>query len=244
MKSEEEYINAGIICEDEYDNIDTDNEDDVDELKNGKIYSMYKILPKNKDLLFSYIGHTTNFTQRSSNHKKNTINTNDNKHYNLKIYQTIRNNGGWDFWEIIEIEKYVCNTRDQARMREQELMNEHGSNLNTCKAYITEEERKKRKQEITNKYRVENKELLKEQTKKYKEEHKDVIKEQMHQYRQQRKAELYEKKKEYIKANAEKFKENDKIWREANKEILKEKRKIYNAKKKQQLLEAQKEKGI
>ncbi len=236
MKSEED--NCGYSSseeEDEYSN-------ELMEPKNT-IYTMYKILPKNRELNYCYVGHTSNFSKRKDAHFKCSTNTNNNKHHHL-VYQTIYNNGGWDSWEMIEIEKYVCNTREKARMREQQLILDHKANINTLRAYITEEERKKRKQEITNKYRVENKELLKEQTKKYKEEHKDVIKEQMHKYRQERKAELYEKKKEYIKANAEKFKENDKIWREANKEILKEKRKIYNAKKKQQLLEAQKEKGI
>lgn len=243
MATKEEYSDVDIN-DNKYDNIDTDSEDDSNEPKTNTVYSMYKIMPKNKDLVLSYIGHTSNFNQRCSSHKKNTTNSNDLRHYNLKLYQTIRNNGGWDSWQMIEIEKYVCSTIMEARMREQQLMNEHGSNLNTCKAYITEDERKKRKQEITNKYKEEHKELIKEQTKKYKEEHKHVIKEQMRQYRQEHKAELYEKKKEYLKANAEKFKENNKIWREANKEILKEKRKIYNEKKKQQLLEAQKEKGI
>ena len=207
------------------------------------MYTMYKIVPKNKELNYCYVGHTSNFSKRKDLHFISATNTNNNKHHQL-VYQTIYNNGGWDSWEMIEIEKYVCNTKEQARIREQNLILEHKANINTLRAYITEDERKKRKQEITNKYKEEHKELIKEQSKKYKDEHKDVIKEQMYKYRQERKAELYEKKKEYIKANAEKFKENDKIWREANKEILKEKRKIYNEKKKQQLLEAQKEKGI
>jgi len=234
MKTEEEYNNneCGDICSDTDDNI----------TKNNTIYSMYKIMPKNVNLAFSYIGHTTNFNERKKQHTKNITSSSDNKHYNLKLYKTIRDNGGWDAWEMIEIEKFECPTKLHVRMREQELMVEHCVNLNTCKAFITEEERKKKKQEITNKYRIENAELIKEQQKQYKEEHKEIIKEQMRKYRQEHKAEVYEKKKEYQKANAEKIKENYKIWREANKEILKEKRKIYEAKKKAKLLEEQNEK--
>ena len=242
--NEEEYNNAAILCEDETDNIDSDNEYDSKEPKISTVYSMYKILPKNKDLLLSYIGHTSNFNQRCSNHKKNTINTNDLKHYHLKVYQTIRDNGGWNAWEIIEIEKFVCSTILEARMREQQLLNEHGSYLNTCKAFITEDERKKRKQAITTKYKEDHKELIKEHQHKYKQDHKDIIKEQMDKYRKEHKEEIRKKEKEYLKLHEEKFKENAKVWREANKEILKEKRKTYNEKKKQKLLAEQLEKGI
>ena len=235
------------MTEEEYNNVEqisifSDEECDDNDI--NKIYTMYKIQPKKTDLFFSYIGHTSNFNERKNQHIKNTTNINDKKHYHLKIYQTIRDNGGWDEWEMIEIEKYKCSTKLQVRMREQELMFQHNTNLNTCKSFITEEERKNKKQEITNKYRIENAELIKEQQRQYKQEHKEVIKEQMRKYRQEHKEETYKKQQEYRKLHAEKYKENDKIWREANKEILKEKRKIYEAKKKAKLLEDQQVKKI
>lgn len=231
------------MTEEEYSDESLDSEED-ESINIDKIYIMYKIQPLNHELNFSYIGHTSMFNIRKNQHKKNTTNTKDHKHYNLKIYQTIRDNGGWDAWEMIEIEKYKCSTKLEARMREQQLMVEHNTNLNTCKSFITEEERKKKKQEITNKYRTENVELIKEQQKQYKQEHKDVIKEQMRKYRQENKEETYKKQQEYRKLHAEKYKENDKIWREANKEILKKKRKIYEAKKKAKILEEQQSKEI
>jgi hypothetical protein len=204
---------------------------------------MYKIIPKNKDLNYCYIGHTNNFNERCCQHIKCSTDINNNKHHQL-IYQTIYKNGGWNEWEMIEIEKYECSTKLQARMREQELIIENNANINTLSAFITEEERKNKKQEITNKYRIENAELIKEQQRQYKQEHKEVIKEQMRKYRQEHKEETYKKQQEYRKLHAEKYKENDKIWREANKEILKEKRKIYEAKKKAKLLEDQQVKKI
>jgi len=224
------------MTEEEYNDEISDSEDE-NTIKINKNYIMYKIQPKNKDLNFSYIGHTSRFSNRYESHKKNTINTKDRKHYHLTVYQTIRDNGGWNEWEMIEIEKYECSSKLEARMREQELMNLHNSNLNTCKAFITEDERKKKKQEITNKYKAEHVELIKEQQKQYKQEHKDVIKEQMRKYRQENKAEIYEKKKEYMEANKEHLQAKKKAWEEANKEINKEKRKIATAKKKAKLLE-------
>jgi hypothetical protein len=224
------------MTEEEYNDENSDSEDE-NTIKIDKIYIMYKIQPKNKDLKFSYIGHTSRFSNRYEAHKKNTTNTKDRKHYHLTVYQTIRDNGGWNEWEMIEIEKYECSSKLEARMREQELMNLHNTNLNTCKAFITEDERKKKKQEITNKYKAEHVELIKVQQQQYKQDHKEVIKEQMRKYRQEHKAEIYEKKKEYMEANKEHLQAKKKAWEEANKEQRKEKRKIYEAKKKAKLLE-------
>lgn len=220
--------------EDEYMNVKTDDEYTLTN------YVMYKICPKNKDLNYCYIGQTTNFTNRKRQHMKNTINENDKKHYHLKHYQVIRDNGGWDEWEIIEIEKFNGKTNLEARMREQELIDENNANLNSVSAFVCEEEKALTKKAITEKYREENKELLKEQTKKYKEDHKDIIAEQMKKYRAENKEKIKEKTKEYKENNKEKHDETQKAWREKNKEILKEKRKIYDAKKKQEkLLEKQ-----
>ena len=219
----EDYSESSVLTDDEYsDKITT--------------YSMYKIIPKNKESIYCYVGHTNNFLKRKEFHIKSATDINNNKHHQL-VYQTIYKNGGWDEWEMIEIEKFDCLTKLQARMREQQLIIEHNANINTLKAFITEDERRKKKKEITTKYISENVELIKEQQKQYKQAHKDVIKEQMRVYRQEHKAEIYEQKKTYQKLHEEKFRENAKIWREANKEILKEKRKIYDAKKKAKLLE-------
>jgi hypothetical protein len=202
-------------------------------------FFMYKICPKNKELDFCYIGHTANFNERQSRHIRNTYNANDAKHYHLKQYEFIRNNGGWDEWEMIEIEKLNGKTKLEARIREQELIEEHGANLNSLKAYISDEQRKEIKRQITNKYREENKELIKEQTKKYKEDHKEIIAEQMKKYRAENKEKIYEKTKQYREKNKEKYQECDKAWREKNKEVLKERRKLKTAELKAEKLKQQ-----
>jgi hypothetical protein len=203
--------------EDEYMNVNSEDE---------YTFIMYKIVPKNPELKYCYIGHTINFSNRKNQHIRNTSNENDNKHYHLKHYDVIRQNGGWDEWEMIEIEQFKGKTKLEARIREQELIDEYQANLNSLKAYITEDERKATKNAITEKYRQNNKELLKEQTKKYKEDHKEIIAEQMKKYRAENKEKIYEKTKEYRENNKEKHQELQRIWREKNKEILKEKRKL------------------
>jgi hypothetical protein len=62
---------------------------------------IYKIW---KDDLY-YVGSTTHFTERKAKHKYSCNNENA-VGYNLKLYQTIRENGGWGEWNIIEIEEY------------------------------------------------------------------------------------------------------------------------------------------
>ena len=42
-----------------------------------------------------YVGHTTNFVKRKGQHKNNSKNEKE-KAFNLKLYQMIRCNGGWD----------------------------------------------------------------------------------------------------------------------------------------------------
>jgi hypothetical protein len=221
--------------EDEY---KEDSSSDLDtESENN--YIMYKIVPKNNNLQYCYIGHTSNFNIRKNTHYRNTINQNDKKHYHLKHYQTIRENGGWEQWEMVPIETYQCKTKLEARIREQELIDEYGANLNSLRAYISPEDYAACKKQVTEKYREDNKEKLREQTKKYKQDHKEVISEQMKKYRAENKQKILEKTREYREKNKEQHQEWQKVWREKNKELLKEKRKIYEAKKKQQKLEQQ-----
>ena len=199
-------------------------------------YIMYKICPKNKDSDCCYIGHTTNFIKRQKDHITNTVSINDKKHYHLKHYETIRQTGGWDNWEMIELEKFNAKTKLEARMREQELIEIHNATLNSLRAYVSEEEKATIKKNITQKYRENNKELIKTQLKQYKADHKEVISEQMKLYRETNKEKIKEQQREYVKNNQEKHDETQKKWRDANKESSKEKRKLYDAKKREERL--------
>ena len=55
---------------------------------------IYKIQHKDNDALL-YVGHTTDFIKRKCNHKTN-VKCEPSSKYNLKVYQMIRENGGWD----------------------------------------------------------------------------------------------------------------------------------------------------
>jgi hypothetical protein len=88
---------------------------------------IYKISCKDTSICESYVGHTVNFEQRRCQHERAC---NENKiHY--KVYKYIRENGGWQNWEMVEIAKYNCKDAVEARRREQEHYDELKPSLNS-----------------------------------------------------------------------------------------------------------------
>ena len=104
---------------------------------------IYKIEHIEDDNLL-YVGLTTNFNKRKGQHKSNCKNEKSKEH-NHKLYRMIRENGGWDYFKMIEIEKYPCNDRREADKRETEIMKELKASMNMVKSYATKEETKERK---------------------------------------------------------------------------------------------------
>lgn len=76
---------------------------------------IYKIYCKDVSVTDIYVGHTTNFIQRKYIHKASCKNLKN----NLKIYNVIRCNGGWENWDMVEIAKYCCADATEARIKEQ-----------------------------------------------------------------------------------------------------------------------------
>ena len=82
-----------------------------------------------KSLYFILLYYTVDFTVRKSNHKHVCNNANSEK-YNLKIYKIIRENGGWDEWQIIQIEVYPCLSGIEASARERYFYEQFQTTLN------------------------------------------------------------------------------------------------------------------
>ena len=60
---------------------------------------IYKITCKDTNITDVYVGHTTNFVQRKHAHKQNCINDKA-SNYKYKLYEVIRDNGGWNNWKM------------------------------------------------------------------------------------------------------------------------------------------------
>ena len=90
---------------------------------------MYKLKCIDLNVTEIYVGHTTNFKMRKFGHKSDCYNK-QSESYNLYVYQFIRENGGWDNFNMEWIEDYPCANRTQACRREGELFKELKATLN------------------------------------------------------------------------------------------------------------------
>ena len=163
-----------------------------------------------------YVGHTTNFDKRKTQHKINCYNDKQ-KPYNSKVYQMIRENGDWEMFKMIEVEKYPCNDRREAERRENEVIKEVRASMNTNNSFRTKEELKEYEKEYNKEYREANKLKLNEYKKEYKKNNKLKIQEYKKEYYELHKEKLQEINKDYYEAN--KLKLNAKVKCECGCEI-------------------------
>jgi hypothetical protein len=153
---------------------------------------IYKIVCNDLNIKDIYVGHTTDFIRRKKEHKSSCNNVKSNK-YNYIVYQTIRDNNGWDNFTMLEIEKYPCNDSNEARSRERyyyELLN---TSLNMIYPIRTCKE-----------YKQDNKEILKEKNKKYIENNKEKYNIYQKQYRENNREKIAEYKKKYRESKKQK----------------------------------------
>jgi len=155
----------------------------------------------------------------------------------------IRDNGGWEEFEMIQIKEFPCENKRQAEMEEDRIMREMKATLNAQRAYLTPEEQKEYKKEYGAEYhkqhideihqkqfdyRVANKDAIKARYSLYRKENDDLIKKQAKVYRKAHKNTISQRYKEYYTANIDKIKKQKSEYRKVNKEALNEKTKVYN----------------
>jgi len=153
---------------------------------------IYKICCNDTNVFDMYIGHTTTLVRRRSYHKSIYYDSEHIKHNDI-LYETIRENGGWDNWKVIMIETYSCGNINECESRLRYWIEELKPTLN-----------------IKNKNADEKR---KERMKKYYQEHKEEIALKKKEYVEKNKEKIYEKKKEYFEQNKEE------IYRKANERI-------------------------
>jgi hypothetical protein len=150
---------------------------------------IYKIVCNDLNIKDIYVGHTTDFIRRKSEHIRHcTYECNK----NIKLYQFINTNGGFCNFTMLEIEKYPCNDSNEARARERyyyELLN---ASLNmvypnrTSKEYY--QDHKDKMNEYHKNYRTVNKEIINNKSRQNRKDNKEFFKE-------------YDKKRYEIKKN-------------------------------------------
>jgi len=119
------------------------------------MYSIYKIEHRtNPDLV--YVGSTTDFNERKRLHKSRCISS------EIKVYQIIREHGGWDQFDMIEIKQIEC-TQLEARKEEDRVRIELNARMNTLSAVMDIEIRNKKMQKFHQSHREERLQKNKEQ---------------------------------------------------------------------------------
>jgi hypothetical protein len=147
---------------------------------------IYKIFCRDESITDCYVGSTTDFGRRKTNHK-NACNNAKSTRYNLPVYRFIRDNGNWDNWDFEILENYPCRNKEQLVVRERYWFEKLNTTLNS--------QYPQRSQKESNKaYKEKNREKIKESNKAYREKNREKIKE----YYEVNKKEILEKLKEKV----------------------------------------------
>ena len=147
---------------------------------------IYKICCRDTSIEDIYIGSTANFRTRKYQHKISCNNTNS-KEYNKKAYQFIRDNGGWENWDMILLEEVNVNSKLELHKKEREFIELLKPSLNIAIPTRTMKE-----------YQEDNKETLKEKKGEYYEKNKETIDKKHKAYIENNKEFISEKRKEKI----------------------------------------------
>jgi hypothetical protein len=95
------------------------------------VYTFYKIAIK--DTKYCYIGSTTNLNRRLNSHK-NSCHNYLQPNYHFKLYEVIREHGGWQNVEYSVVGLHEVETRCDAMVQEQKYIVQHKANLNSMPA--------------------------------------------------------------------------------------------------------------
>lgn len=191
--------------------------------------SIYKLCCKDIAITEIYIGSTTNFKRRKCCHKTSCML--NNKKTNLPAYQFIRSNGGFENWDMIQIEAYDATDRRHLETRERYWMELLKPSLNKAIPTRTVKE-----------YHQNNKDIIKEQRKLYHQNNKDIIKKQRKLYWQNNRDIINNKQKLYRLNNKDIIKDKQKLYHQNNKDIINVKNKLYYLNNKESINKREKEK--
>ena len=202
---------------------------------------IYKIVCKDTNVKEIYVGHTTEFVKRKSSHKRCCNNKNSKKN-NIKVYKIIRENGGFENFDMIEVEKYPCDNLKDAITREGYWYKILKGTLNSCVPGRSRDDykvlylanNKDKIKETTRVYYENNQDKIKEYTAKnkvkinerhriYHAKHKDKAKKRRVIYRSNNIVALKFKKNAYYKNNADKINKQKQEYRKQNIDAIKEK---------------------
>lgn len=162
---------------------------------------IYKLCCNDTDIKDEYVGSTTDFTERKRTHKVQCNNPNSGG-YHFKVYQFIRNNGGFENWSMIQIEKFPCESKRELETRERYWIETLESKLNCVIPTRTDKEwcidNSDKIKEYQKVYRIQNVDKIKEYQIEWRIENSNILKELKHLYYVKNSYNILERQKEKI----------------------------------------------
>ena len=150
--------------------------------------SFYKFVCIDPEIKSCYVGSTTNFIKRKSKHKQ-VCDGENYKQHNQKIYQIIRENGGFDAWRMIEIEKRFVKDKREAERIETKYMEQLQSDMNCKKAHCGFETKQEYMKVYKKEYYLQNQEEIALNKKEYYLQNQEELalksKERYHQHKEE-----------------------------------------------------------
>ena len=202
----------------------------------GKIY---KLCCKDPTITEFYVGSTLNQYKRKNAHKS-VCNNPNRSGYNIRLYQFIRDNGGFDNWDLVVLEEYPAENKNELTWKEREWIELLKPVLNSIRPIATTEENREKRRESKKIYCENNREQISEINKIYHENNREQISERKKIYHENNREKIIEYQKIYRENNKEKLSEINKIYHENNREQISERKKIYHENNKEKLSERQK----
>ena len=162
---------------------------------------IYKLCSKDINVKEIYVGSTANELRKRKNSHKSDCNNVNRPNYNSNVYKFIRDNGGWDNWDMIIIEKFECNDKLELHKQERYWLEELKATLNSQIPNRSMKEHYKANKDKIKEYYEENKKKKLEKLKEYYEKNKQEIKEKTKEYYENNKDKRNEKNKEKVKCD-------------------------------------------
>lgn len=189
----------------------------------GKIY---KLVNNVDDKI--YVGSTAStLTKRKCGHKHKAKSEID-----RRVYKHL-NEIGWENVEIVLVENYPCNSKDELNARERKWIEELKAELNITMPTRTQQDIAKSKR----KWQQNNKEKVAEKKRQWEQDNKEKIAARVKQYRQDNKEKIAEWTRQYQQDNKEKVAEKNRKYQQNNKAKIAEQRRQRKIDKKNKMVE-------
>ena len=159
--------------------------------------SFYKLECKDSEVTEIYVGSTTNFFKRKSHHKGRCINKDGKMEWNYPVYRFMRLHGGWENWNMLEIDEVDCRSKRHKNQIEAKYIRDLRASLNYEIPQDIEEGLGGK--EWYKQYYENNREKLAEKMKVYYENNREKFVERQREYRENNREKIAEKAKEKVK---------------------------------------------